>query len=234
MSMRNKWLLWGRQWLLRRLTLNQSACMVSCSQTGEDMIIRTLLGGIDRGFYVDIGAFHPVGFSNTYHFYLRGWHGLNVDASPGVMGLFNFLRPRDINIQACVDVTPGIERDFHMFDRPALNTITGSGLQSGLNVHGARLIRTVRMVTRTVNDLLAEYVPSNQSIHLLTMDVEGLDHDLLRSLDFDRYRPQVLCFEEKALDASGRTISPTVKLLNDKGYTLAGVTPLSVIMVRAN
>ncbi len=42
---------------------------LSCSQFGEDMIVRHLLADIQTGFYVDIGAHHPVYYSNTYHFY---------------------------------------------------------------------------------------------------------------------------------------------------------------------
>lgn len=59
------------------------------------------------GFYVDVGAHHPTRFSNTYLFYLRGWHGVNVDAMPGSMAEFRRLRPRDLNIEALISSTPG-------------------------------------------------------------------------------------------------------------------------------
>ncbi|HEV3384893.1 MAG TPA: FkbM family methyltransferase [Gemmata sp.] len=232
MSLRNELWMWFRYRVLRRLVLNQSGYWVSCGQTGEDMVIRAILNDVDRGFYVDIGAYHPVGFSNTYHFYLRGWRGLNVDASPDAMQLFNRLRPRDINVQACVDEKAGVEKDFHIFDRPALNTITEAGLKAGLVTHGAKLEKTIRLVTRSVNDLLAEHVPADQPIHFLTMDVEGLDNALLQSLDFNRYRPWVICFEDR--EASANRETPAIRMMKDRGYAVAGLTPLSVIMKKEN
>ena len=54
------------------------------------------------GFYVDIGAYAPKQFSNTYSFYKKGWHGINIDAAPGSMKIFQRVRSRDINIEAAI------------------------------------------------------------------------------------------------------------------------------------
>jgi len=74
----------------------------SYSQEGEDMILRRLFENQERGLYVDIGAYHPKKFSNTYFFYRAGWIGINVDAMPGSMKKFRSRRPRDINIEAAI------------------------------------------------------------------------------------------------------------------------------------
>ena len=64
------------------------------------MLLRHLLGSDKMdGFYVDVGAFHPTLFSNTYFFYLNGWRGLNIEARPGSKQLFDKLRPKDINVE---------------------------------------------------------------------------------------------------------------------------------------
>jgi hypothetical protein len=234
MSPYNVWWTWLRYRVLWRVVLNQSGYSLSSSQTGEDMIIRSVLGSVSRGFYVDIGAYHPVGISNTYHFYLRGWRGLNVDANPLAKRLFDWVRPRDINVQACVDVEGGVEKDYYMFDRPALNTITPAGVKAGIEEHGTRPVKSIRLRTRTLNDLLDEYVAPAQPIHLLSIDVEGLDHALLTSLNFDKYRPWVLCFEDKAAHQSGLVKTETMRFLEGRGYVVVGVTPLSVIMKRGD
>ena len=57
----------------------------SYSQEGEDMVLARYLEGQKNGFYVDVGAHHPFRFSNTYHFYLKGWHGVNIDPLWGMM-----------------------------------------------------------------------------------------------------------------------------------------------------
>ena len=58
---------------------------ISYSQEGEDLILERFFEGKEIGFFVDIGAHHPMRFSNTYIFYLKGWRGINVDATPGSM-----------------------------------------------------------------------------------------------------------------------------------------------------
>ena len=90
-------------------------------QDGEDLILNRLLDGQMQGFYVDVGAHHPIRFSNTYLFYERGWTGINIDAMPGSMKKFRKLRPRDINVECGVASSSG-KLTFHRFNEPALNT----------------------------------------------------------------------------------------------------------------
>ena len=74
----------------------------SYSQEAEDLLMYKLLKETHRvsnGFYVDIGAHHPIRFSNTYLFYKMGWHGINIDPIPGMKQQFNFFRPRNINLE---------------------------------------------------------------------------------------------------------------------------------------
>ena len=77
----------------------------SYSQEGEDIILARIFGKQQNGFYVDVGAHHPYRFSNTYFFYKRGWKGINIDAMPGSMKIFNKYRPRDKNIEAGISDT---------------------------------------------------------------------------------------------------------------------------------
>ncbi len=79
----------------------------SYSQEGEDMVLRRLFEQKTVGYYVDVGAHHPKRFSNTYYFYKRGWRGINIDAMPGSMKLFNKMRPRDINVEIPVSSGEG-------------------------------------------------------------------------------------------------------------------------------
>lgn len=75
-----------------------SQSIASYSQEGEDVVLRRLFDSQPSGFYVDIGAHHPVRLSNRYYFYRCGWRGLSVDAAPGSMEMFRRLRPRDIAV----------------------------------------------------------------------------------------------------------------------------------------
>ena len=80
-------------------TCLQQADLKIFSQNGEDLILNRLLENKSNGFFVDVGAHHPVRFSNTYLSYLNGWNGINIDAMPNSMMIFDKIRPRDINIE---------------------------------------------------------------------------------------------------------------------------------------
>ncbi|MDX9799068.1 MAG: hypothetical protein RBT05_09445 [Bacteroidales bacterium] len=72
---------------------------ISFSQEGEDMLLSKLFELNEKGFFVDIGAHHPIRFSNTYKLYLKGWRGINIDAMPNSMDLFKKYRSEDINLE---------------------------------------------------------------------------------------------------------------------------------------
>ena len=73
--------------------------------------------GSDRGFYVDVGAFAPIQHSNTYWFYKRGWRGINIDATPGSMRIFNRVRRRDINLELAISTQEG-ELTYYIWGTP--------------------------------------------------------------------------------------------------------------------
>lgn len=76
----------------------------SFSQSGEDMVVDSILGRPKKGFYVDIGAFHPKIFSNTYLFYKRGWRGICVEPNPEAKWKFGLVRPRDVFVNVGVSL----------------------------------------------------------------------------------------------------------------------------------
>ncbi len=97
-------------------------------KNGEDLILDRLLEHQLRGFYVDVGAHHPVRFSNTYMFCKRDWRGINIDAMPGSIIKFVRVRPRDINI-ACGVACRASKLMYYRLNEPALNTFDASEAQ---------------------------------------------------------------------------------------------------------
>ena len=203
---------------------------LSCSQFGEDMIIRHLLADVRTGFYVDIGAHHPVYYSNTYHFYCCGWRGINVDALPGSMEVFNLLRPRDINVEACVDAVPGRTLEFFLFDSPALNTVSRKDADRVIQTGAGHLAASQTLSTTTLDELLDRHLPPGQRIDFLTIDVEELDEVILRSHDFARHHPRVLVFERKEGIPTDLGRDPLVAHLRTNGYDLVAFTGASLVM----
>lgn len=164
------------------------------SQEGEDMILRRILSK-RVGFYVDIGAHHPYRYSNTYYLHQRGWSGINVDALPEAIRLFNRARPHDINVNVGISARGGLMQYFQ-FNDPAFNTFDE---ELAHHVHEsvvhARLLRSVKLETLPLVKLLDSKLPNGASIDLMNVDVEGMDMEVLESNDWDRYRPGVLLVE---------------------------------------
>ena len=78
---------------------------ISFSQYGEDVLLYDFLPRY-RGFYIDVGAYHPWQGSNTYKLYLRGWNGITVEPNQDTATLFNRVRPRDTHLAVGVSEQP--------------------------------------------------------------------------------------------------------------------------------
>lgn len=202
----------------------------SHSQFGEDMILRSILGNKRNGFYIDIGAHHPVYYSNTYHFYLKGWNGINIDAIPGGMKIFSSLRPRDINIEACISNKANDEVDFFEFSKPALNTFDKNYAENVI-AKGELLLRKTTMRTKTLQQILEENNFINHEIDFLSIDIEGVDEVVLKSLDFDKIRPKVMVFEDHSFELSKARESELLSFLIGKDYKFAAKSGPSIIVV---
>lgn len=185
-------------------------------QDGEDLILDRMIEGQGRGFYVDVGAHHPVRFSNTYLFYRRGWRGINIDAMPGSMQKFDKLRPRDINIECGVAGSRG-KLVYHRFNEPALNTFDAAEA-THKNKPPYRLIDTVEVPVERLDELLGKYLPSGQQIDFFSVDVEGKDEEVLRSNDWRLYRPRVILTETLRTDILNMGECPVVQFLCSVGY----------------
>lgn len=201
------------------------------AQEGEDMILRELFHVRRNGFYVDIGAHHPKRLSNTYYFYKLGWHGINVDAMPGSMQLFNRLRPRDTNLE--IAVSDKIETlTYYVFNEPALNGFSKELADKRDGISNFRIIGTSEIRTSTLSDILDEHLEEGQSIDFLSVDVEGLDSRVLSGNNWNKYRPAVVLFEDLGSTLLSEYRSPSKRLLEKNGYALYAKTGRTVFFIR--
>ena len=207
--------------------------MQTYSWEGEDILVNKLMCavfGIQKGFYVDIGAHHPFNLSNTALLYSLGWRGINMDAMPGSMALFETYRPEDINLEIAIAPAPDV-LCFSCFDNPGLN---GFLTEDIVNIHvgrGARLLQQIPIQAYDINSILAEHV-AGREIDLLSIDVEVMDYAILNSLS-DCFRPRLIITE--ALGATYvRSIleMPITALMEGRGYTLFSRLHFSCIYAR--
>lgn len=199
----------------------------SYAQEGEDLILLRVFERQATGFYVDIGAHHPLRFSNTYAFYRLGWRGINVDAMPGSMVEFEFCRPRDINLEVPVSETPQL-LVYHAFAEPALNGFSTELSTRRAMEHGERLLWQRELRTSTLAELLEHHLPPGQAIDFLSVDVEGLDEAVLRSNDWSRFRPTVVLVEILGSRMDGIHATAIGQLLAAQGYEAFAKTVNSV------
>jgi FkbM family methyltransferase len=161
------------------------------SMDGEDLAIKQYTKNINNGFYVDIGAHHPVQRSNTCMLYEAGWFGVNVDISNFSLCLFNYLRPDDINIQRAVSDNNGETDFYYQKDFSQLST-TDRNLAKE---HFQDNYQVKKIKCQTFDSLLAETKYSNKKINFLNIDVEGAELKVLSGLSFKVYNPDVICIE---------------------------------------
>lgn len=200
----------------------------SYSQEGEDLILHRIFERKGDGFYVDIGAHHPYRFSNTYLFYSKGWKGINVDASPASVELLKKHRNRDINLNHLVSNNSEQSITFYIFNDEALNTADEARKNQCVK-NGYHVVKEIKVGSLSLEKILDAHVPANQKIDFLTIDVEGLDFEVIKSNNWEKYRPEYLITEisgaKKIDDIASSNIDA---FLREKKYQLFAKTVNSV------
>jgi FkbM family methyltransferase len=195
----------------------------SYSQEGEDLILKRELEGREKGFYIDVGAYHPIRFSNTFLFYKLGWEGINIDARPGSMKLFQKFRKRDINLEIPISDRQE-EMTFYTFNEPAVSGFLKDISLERAQKEGYKILREDKLKTETLASVLDKYLPTNTKIDFLTIDVEGLDYQVLISNNWKLYRPSIILCEMLGEDFEDITKSNTYSFLRQEGYKLFAKT----------
>lgn len=176
-------------------------------------------GGLpEAGFYVDVGAYHPRAVSNTALLHDAGWRGINIEPNPVMAEYLRKLRPGDVTLQQAAG-TPRRTADLLFFgDWASSNTLDpdfGEMIATDQNVPVQRSIPTEVVPLR---DVFAEHVPSSVVIDFLSVDVEGMDVEVLESNDWGRYRPSIVAVEDLTLRLEEPAGSAAFRLLHDEGY----------------
>jgi GR25 family glycosyltransferase involved in LPS biosynthesis len=174
---------------------------VFASQEGEDILLRRLLKWHYHkpGFYVDVGAHDPIRFSNTYHFYLNGWKGINIDPKKGMKSCFDSIRPNDTNLEIGISDKETL-LTYYQFKEPAFNTFDVASVEYAKT--RTELVDETNIEVWPLAKTLDEYVDPNQQITFYNIDVEGLEINVLKSNDWVKYRPLLIVVEalnDKAL-----------------------------------
>ncbi len=195
------------------------------SAHGEDAVLMALFeehGGLpEAGFYVDVGAYHPAAFSNTALLHEAGWRGINIEPNPVMAEILATARPDDVTLRQAAG-TPRRTAELMVFgDWASSNTLEPSFADAISADQGVAVEKTLPTEVVPLADVLGEHLPAGTPIDLLSVDVEGMDVEVLQSNDWGRYRPRVVAVEDLAIDLHNPSGSEVVGLLRSHGYRLA-------------
>jgi FkbM family methyltransferase len=210
----------------------------SYSQSGEDIIICDLFSrlGIRHPTYLDIGANEPVALSNTYRLYTRGSTGVCVEPNPVLYEKLTEKRKRDIIIHAGVAYNESREADFYVFphSRHGLNTFSKEEAsfweETGTAEIGrSKVEKIIRMKLVDINELMEQHFSPGPDF--VSVDVEGLDLAILKTIDFNRFKPHAFCIETLKFEKDNKEVKnqEIISFLVERGYFIYADTYINTI-----
>jgi FkbM family methyltransferase len=168
---------------------------LSYAQNYEDLHLDRIFAGQPAGFYIDIGAGHPVHSNVSFLFYLRGWRGITVEPNPWLAQLSEAVRPRDRRIDSLVGAVPG-QAIYHLVEGfHGLSTTVEANAQAAQREF-QRPVKSFPVPVTTLRALAREHAPPE--IDFLKIDVEGAEQAVLEGNDWARCRPKVIVAEAVA------------------------------------
>lgn len=209
----------------------------SYSQCGEDVIVDFILENffdINKPYYLDLGAHDPFFISNTAFFDLKGCHGVCIEADPE---LFLQLKNKRKNAK-CVNVGVSVSegRDyakFYIMDQNSLNTFSKEEALRYVNECGNKITREVDIKVLSYNDIVEFYCLSKPNF--VSIDVEGLDYDIVKSMNLTTRRPEVICVETLSYANEGNRVKnlDLIQYLEEMDYFRYADTYINSIFVDA-
>jgi len=143
-----------------------------------------------KGFYIDIGCYHPLKYSQTYKLYKFGWSGINLDISKESIDLFKRFRSRDKNLNIGISNKAGLENFYFTKKISTTNSLYNENLKESVN-YKKKFIRKIQ--TQTIDQLFQENNISE--VDFLKIDCEGMDLSIIKTINFSKYKVNFLSIE---------------------------------------
>lgn len=194
------------------------------SQAGEDSILAYIFSVLNIKLsdctYLDLGANHAKQLSNTYFFYSMGAHGVLVEANPQLVNELKFYRSNDIILNKCISTKSGDIVPFYILNGDGLSSPDLESVEDAIQKNSAlKIVDTINVETITVNDILDKYFV--KAPFILNIDIEGLEEQIIESIDFNRYQPFAIIIERieySVMLQRTKRDDRIEELLSNKGY----------------
>ena len=182
------------------------------SMDGEDLVISNYFKNKNKGFYVDIGCYHPLHRNNTFLLYKKGWKGINIDIHNFSIELFNYLRPSDLNYNFAVSNKNEI---IEMYFQKELSQLSTTEHDQAKKVFQGEIKK--KSIQAYTLDRILGFTNFDKKIDLLDIDVEGSDLKVLQGFTLKKFNPELICVEIYDTNISDSEI---YKFLNNLHYEL--------------
>ena len=208
----------------------------SYSMFGEDLFIQNYFKNKPKGFYIDVGCYHPLDGNNTHLLYKNGWSGINFDINYYSVKLFDFLRKRDLNIHSGISHKKGMLTMYYRKEINMLNTLD----EKIAKIHFRNGYKKRNVRVNNLDFFISKNFKKQKKIDFLNIDVEGAELNVLKSLNFKNHKPQLICVEihntKKMYDTNYNYLKSNniYKYLINKKYKVIWKNKYSFIFERKN
>ena len=202
------------------------------SQCNEDLIIEALLRAImlrsgremQSVRYMEIGANHPVQTSATYLFSKNhGAKGVLVEAIPKLAERLASVRPNDVVLNCAVTNTFNATVEFYVHEKDELSSVSVQHISKFSQFGGEQgIVGKLTIPNVHINELMRRH---GADLDFLSVDVEGLDADLIAAMD-TVFQPSIIQCEH------GGKIEEFYRLFGTRDYVIAGITDVNLIAVK--
>ena len=170
----------------------------SYSQAGEDKIIEFILsylGEKNVGLsYLDIGCNDYKSLSNSYALYKKGVRGVLIDANPIYIDEIKMYRPEDIVLNCGIGAKNSEKMKFYILNTPGLDSFDLESIKEAQRqTPWIEIVDEIEVPVYTLDEIYEKYFASVPTI--VSLDVEGLEMDILKSTNFEKYRPYIFIIE---------------------------------------
>ena len=190
------------------------------AQFGEDILIGTIFKDIKKGFYIDIGAYHPFKGSLTYNLYKKGWKGFNIDLSKASIELFKIARPLDININCAIGSEN--KETFYYENSPIHQQ---NSLTNQFNNQ-----KKIKINSYTLETVL--YKNGFHKVDYLNIDTEGNEIDIIKSINFEKINPILITLEDNSFILDSQEKLEKIEFMKTNNYKLINIIGVTLFFIR--
>lgn len=206
----------------------------SYSQLGEDLIIDFIFKNlkIQKPTYLDIGTNHPIKINNTYLFYKQGSTGVCIEPNPELCKIIKNKRKKDTVLNIGIGKEEKTNIDFFMMNTDVLSTFSKEEVNYLIKNTKQTLKEIIKVPLKHIDNILQDNF-NGEAPNFLSLDTEGFDFEILKSINFKKVRPETICVETLTYteNRTERKEIEVIDFMKEVGYFVYADTYINTIFV---